>query len=188
MDETTKEIENEGFAIEEINSGSFLFRIVGVKSTVKRDDKRRFPNEATFGLKPNEKGLSLNWNKYCCEKKSLIVKGLTKSKFEPYKFIDISPNIVFKFPSEVLEQCGELKHTPIYNGNPSPEGDPNNISHFELFHTGDDDLKMRLHLAQYCNEKYEESFCQIEMKKVILELDELKLQGNDTPYHKNWVF
>jgi len=185
MDEAVKEID-QGFPIEDIDDTSLLYRTITIMATTKGSDKRRFPNEGAFALRPHETGLSLNWSKYCCENKSLIVKGLTKSLRDPFNFIDVSPNIVFNFPSNFLKSYGELKHTPIYLGNPSPVGLPNNISHSEL--TPYEELKMRMDLADYCNQNHASSFCKTNMSDLKLEIENLRQRLNDTPYHRDWIF
>lgn len=187
MDEKLEEI-GKLWPTENVNDDDNLLRLVHIAKTCKvalESGKRRIPNEASFALRPGEEGLSMNWSKYCCEKKSLHIKGITYSN-RGTEFIDISQNLVFKFPIYFLKDYGDVRHTPIWISNPSPVGEPNNKSHCELF--PHNDLKMRTNLSDYCRNEYHNSICEIEMKVIQEEINELRKRLNDTPYHKDWNF
>ncbi|WP_099369610.1 hypothetical protein [Sphingobacterium sp. 1.A.5] len=173
---------------ENIDDEDNLLRLVPIAKTCKialDSVKRRIPNEASFALRPGEEGLSMNWSKYCCEKKSLHIKGITYST-SGTGFIEISQNLIFKFPVYFLKDYGDVKHTPIGKSNPSPIGEPNNKSHSELF--PHNELKMRVNLSDYCRKEYHYSFCKVDMKLIQEEVNELRNRLNDTPYHKDWNF
>jgi len=189
MDETTEAIVNDiPWPLEEITIDCELYRHVHYSHRPKYQGKRRHPNESHFILKDGEDGLSFNWNKYAKEKRGLIVIGLKIGNNG--SFIPISDYSYFKFPVSFLYSIVgvyEIVHNPIFNGDPSEVGSPNNKSH-SLVVFDRDDLSVRVNLSDYCNEHYESAKCDTDLAEIASRLNELRDRLNNTPYHKLWVF
>ncbi|TWI94760.1 hypothetical protein JN11_04541 [Mucilaginibacter frigoritolerans] len=78
-------------------------------------------------------------------------------------------------------------HSPEFKGNPSNVGSPNNKSH-SLVYSDIDDLGVRVNLADYPRNNYEDSKCVIDQSAIDKDLEELRQRLNDTEYHKLWNF
>ncbi len=172
---------------EPITDNCIFFRHVPIMHTSKNDKKRRFPNESHFSLHPEDDGLSFNWSEYADQNKGLIVLGLTKGK--KGDFINIKNYLEFKIPVSVLKKTSEnvkLSHDPLFNGNPSDVGKPNNKSH-ALFTYDPDDVEIRVQLSHYCNST-DDSFCVVNHDELSESIARLQERANDTPYHKLWEF
>ena len=171
------------FQIEIIPNKDFVLRrVLPFERTGPK--KRRFPNESHFELRPNEKGLSVNWEKYLSLSQNYIIIGLTY-KMGTKKFQDHTAFKIFKFPVSFLRSIVEIQdviHSPIYNGNPAPVGNPNNIAHSEVLY--ENDVEIYVKLSSYCDENFNEACCNFEVNSVNEKIEELRLLLNDTPYHK----
>ncbi|OYD43934.1 hypothetical protein [Sphingobacterium cellulitidis] len=174
-----------------LDDTSYLFRLAPSKLVDRQDSlsgKRRIPNESVFELREGEEGLSMNWDKYICEKKSLILRGLTYKK-NSTDFIDPSSCLVFKLPTSMIKDYANIKYSPIFIGNPSPIGFPNNKSHCDVIPSNEGmALKLMMDLVDYCKNEHEKAFCDTNYKSLRPILEEYRAQGNNTPFHTDWEF
>ncbi len=173
----------EEFSLEE----TLLRRILAFNRETKRDHK--FPGPDHFALREDqgETSLSFNWEKYADAETCYIVLGLTKG--HDGSFIDPSGYVFFRYPIEeivFLPKFESLEHDPSWNGNPSPEGLPNDRSH-TLLYCGNFDNGTRALLSLYCQEKLD-SQVKVKFKMVREEIAQLRLRINQTPFHSDWNF
>lgn len=155
-------------------------------SAVTREKKLRFPNEAHF--KPDPDGLSVNWDKRIAIKQIYILLGLSYKNQETDIFKDHKQFQVFKYPVDVLRGIPgieSVEHDPIYFGNPSPMGKPNNPAHALVKYP--DDEEIRLVLSDYARENNAESYCPFDVNSLNAEIEELKSRLPDVPYNMDWT-
>lgn len=170
------------FEVEIIPDNAFVYRQIlphewiGLK-------KRRFPSESHFELRPDEEGLSVNWDKYITVENNYILIALTKNSKD--KFQNHTAYKIFRYPTELfrnIEGIEDLIHKPVFNGNPAPIGKPNNQSHSEAIYVNDPEILLKL--SDYCNVEHETSFCKFNVNSINDRVKELKAMLNDTPFHK----
>lgn len=188
MDERIKEIDNCPWNRDEIiPSEAILYRYVHFGQASK-EEGRRFPNDSHFILKPGHVGLSFNWDKYCDLPKNFILKGLT-FKENSDQYFNHADYLIFQIPAAVMMKIPNIdgiKFDPIFQGNPSQRGQPNNKSHAQLYFD-EDNLGVRTILSSFCKDS-SEALCKLKPKTVNDELEALRQMGNETPYHKDWDF
>ena len=184
MDEGLELTLNDPWAVEFIPNENFVYRQSIPRDWIREEGtKRRWPNEASFVLKENELGLSVNWDKYISIKDNFLIIGLTQNT--PGRFINPTAFKIFKFPVAFLRSIEEIKdviHNPSYHGNPSPIGQPNNRAH-SLVEYSDDDGFVRMNLSDYCNSNYIDCYCEFDVNSINEELEELRNRLNETPFH-----
>lgn len=145
-------------------------------------DSRRFPSDSHFI--PDTDGLSVNWDAYCTIDSVYHIIGLTfKHKKETFK----NPKDfgLFKIPVafvRAIENVIDVKHSPVYNGNPASVGNPNNYAHASLIYP--DDEEIRLKLSDFCKENHDGSYCEGDFSLLEPEIEDLRKRLNDTPYHR----
>jgi hypothetical protein len=157
-----------------------VFRQVHKTKLDKETD--RFPKESNFI--PDSDGLSVYWNAYCTITNIYEYIGISyRHKKTDYK--NPKDFFLFKFLVGFIRKIDgvlDVKHSPVYNGNPSPIGFPNNFAHASIIYS--DDVEIRLKLADYCNQNYDTSFCPVDFQYLEKEIIALRERLNDTPYHK----
>ncbi|GEM_PF-4405491 len=192
MDENIKKIGVSKLSeSEHSDKTSHLFRLAPSKLVDRQDSgsgKRRIPNESVFELREGEEGLSMNWDRYICENKSLILRGLTYKK-NSTDFIDPSSCLVFKLPISMITDYANVRYSPVFIDNPSPVGSPNNKSHCDIIPSSEGmALKLMMDLVDYCKNEHEKAFCNTKFKTIRPKLEEYRERGNNTPFHTNWEF
>lgn len=142
--------------IEIIPDIDFVLRQVPVTQTA--PSGRRVPNEAAFKLRPRENGLSVNWEKYLDVKGNYILLGLTfnnKNTFNEYTSFKIFRLEVGYIRS--ISGVTDVLHDPVFRGEPTLVGQPNNRAHSLII--CDDDEEIRMKLSDYCRENFDISDC-----------------------------
>jgi len=187
MDEGVKEINNNyPWNPEVINEEDFVYRQVPVQQRISNRGKK-YPSESHFILRESEDSLSFNWAKYIDVQKNFQLIGI--SYFRD-KFLDYTAFKIFRFPVNFLKSLSKFKrveYSPVFNGLPSPIGQPNIKSHTSLHCDAFDDA-IRAELSDFCLDNYEQSYCEFDVKLVRAEIEELRARGNDTPFHMLWDF
>lgn len=125
---------------ETIPDSSAVYRMVP-SHMVKKGS--RIPSESMFV--PDADGLSVDWDKYATPEECLIRVGLS-FRFNKQEFKDPSGFLVFKLqvgPVRKLEGVSGVKHTPVFHGEPSPVGAPNNRSHSSIMGS-DEEVRLKL--------------------------------------------
>lgn len=171
------------YPVEFIPDESYVFR-----QTVPRErtgnKNRRFPNESHFELREGETGLSVNWDKYMDVEKNYLLLSLTKSP-KSGNFLDHSMFKIFKYPVRLfrsISKINSVKHVPIFNGDPSEVGLPNNRAHSEVCY--ENDIEICVKLSDYCNTSFDDSCCDFDVNSINDKVVELRNMLNDTPFHK----
>lgn len=171
------------YSVESIPDESYVFR-----QTVPRErsgtKKRKFPNESHFELREGETGLSVNWNEYMDIEKNFLLLSITKSPISG-NFLDYSMFRIFKYPVSLFRNISKIDkviHAPIFYGNPSPVGIPNNQAHSEVCY--ENDIEICVKLSDYCDENYDEAYCDFDISSINDKVLELRGLLNDTPFHK----
>lgn len=171
------------YPIEIIPNESYVYR-----QTTPRErsgtKRRKFPNESHFELKPDELGLSVNWDKYIDVENNFLLISLTKSP-NSGKFLPYADFRIFKYPVELFRSIPKIQdviHDPVYNGDPSDEGKPNNRAHSEVRY--ENDIEIQVKLSDYCDKNYDNSYCDFDLTSIEDKVLELRNMLNDTPFHK----
>lgn len=163
-----------------IPDGDYLFRQVHL-NFLDRESKR-FPNASHFKLKEGEKDLSVHWKAHISIEEVFYIIGISYNV--KGKFKEINTFKVFQFPVSFLrelENIKEVTHSPVFNGNPAPIGMPNNYAHSSIYY--DDDEEVRKKLSNFCNEKYDDSFCTVDIQSLEKHVSGLREKLNKTKYH-----
>lgn len=185
MDEGSEVNQSNPWLVEIIPNENFVYRQSIPRDWIKEEGtKRRWPNEASFSLRKNETGLSVNWDKYISVKDNYVIIGLTQSTAG--KYLNHTSFRIFKFPVEFLrsiEEISDVIHDPLFNGNPSPVGQPNNRAH-SLIEYSDNDGFARMNLSDYSNNNYDQCFCEFNVNSINQELEELKGRLDNTAFHR----
>lgn len=143
---------------------------------------RRFPKESDFV--PHADGLSVNWSAYSSIESIYLLLGISyKHKKPEYK----NPREfgLFKLPIafiRAIENVIDVRHSPVYNGNPAPVGSPNNYAHASIIYP--DDEEIRLKLSDYCRENHEHAYCEGNFDLLEPEIEELRRRLDNTPFHR----
>jgi hypothetical protein len=151
-----------------------------------KEKRLRFPNEAHF--KPYSDGLSVNWDKKISLKQVFILLGLTHKPNQNVDFKDYKQFQVFKFPIKLLRGIPgieSVEHDPVFLGNPSPKGKPNNPAHTLVKYPDDEEIRMTL--SDYSRENSTETYCPFDVNSLNAEIEELRLRLPDVPYNKDWI-
>lgn len=171
------------YIAEFIPDESYVFR-----QTVPRDrtgtKKRKFPNESHFELREGESGLSVNWSEYMNVEKNYLLLSLTKNPKSGI-FLDYTMFKIFKYPVSLFRSISKIdsvKHVPIFNGNPSDVGMPNNQAHSEVCYKND--MEIFVKLSDYCNTCFDDSYCDFDVSSVNDKVFELREMLNNTSFHK----
>jgi hypothetical protein len=173
---------------EEINSTESLLRHIPPLATIK-EGSRRYPGPDHFSLREDigETYISFNWEKYadvnCCH----ILIGISYGTNGEFRKPD--GVIHFKYPVEFLKSVPKfekIEHIPIWIGNPSPIGMPNNKAHVGLFCTIFD-IGTRSILSEFCHQNHN-SKMKADFNIIREAIEGLKARGNETPYHRDWIF
>jgi len=160
--------------IEIIPDEDNVLRQVHVKE-FQNEPKRRFPNEAHFDPYPD--GLSVHWETYCNVENVHIIIGISISP-NSGKFLDTTQFKVLRFNTGFLRKIDGVEdviHDPVFNGDPSPKGKPNNKSH-SLVKYPDTNLKIRVELSDWVGNNYETIFCKPKFKEINKVIEELKIR------------
>lgn len=169
----------------EISSEDYIFRQASVSNTIKR--KRRVPSEACFILRPDEKDLSFNIERFIDAYKNYLLIGITHSAKGP---LQVDTFRVFKLPVSLvksLQAFKTIRYSPNFYGAPSPIGKPNNKSHVSL-QCSNYDVGFRTEMAEYCQNNSDKSCFEFDLKEIKKDVEQLRLRGNETPFHNNWEF
>lgn len=130
--------------VEEIPNGNWLYRQVPSMSKYFDEvDGKRFPNEANFHC--DETGLSLHWERYADVKWIYLFLSLCKNAKGNYR--DYRSFQIFRLPAGVIrstEGVESVVHSPLYWGNPAPDGTPNNRAHASAFYPDDVEIRLKL--------------------------------------------
>lgn len=171
------------YPVEFIPDESYVFR-----QTVPRDrtgsKKRKFPNESHFELREGEAGLSVNWDKYIDVEKNYLLLSLTKSS-KSGNLLDYSMFKIFKYPVSLFRSISKIdnvNHVPIFNGNPSAVGSPNNQAHSEVCY--ENDIEICVKLSDYCNACFDDSYCEFDVSSINDKVLELREMLDNSPFHK----
>ncbi len=172
------------YPVESIPDESYVFRQTVPRDRTGNNKKRRFPNESHFELREGEAGLSVNWCKYMDVEKNYLLLSLTKNP-NSGKFLDPSFFKIFKYPVSLfrsITKIDSVNHVPIFNGNPSDVGFPNNQAHSEVCYKND--IEIFVKLSDYCNTCFDDSYCDFDVNSINDKVLELRKMLNDSPFHK----
>ncbi|QXP56214.1 hypothetical protein H0I25_00020 [Cellulophaga sp. HaHa_2_95] len=161
------------YPIEIISDESFVYRQTTPRQR-SGTKKRKFPNESHFELRHGESGLSVNWDKYITIEENFILIAITKSSKGNY--LDHSIFRIFKYPVSLfrsIDLIEDVIHKPEFHGNPHPKGKPNNQSHSEVIY--ENDIEIFVKLCSYCDEEYENAYCDFDLNSINDKVSELKL-------------
>jgi len=145
--------------------------------------RRRFPSEHHFELRPDEKGLSVHWDKYITVRNIYLLLSLTHNL--KGNFLNHTAFKVFRYPVKFLRNIQKIEdviHTPNFYGNPSPIGKPNNRAHADVVY--ENDMEVFVKLRDYCDEEYEYAHCEFDVNSINDKVEELKNLLNDNEFHK----
>ncbi|MEX0686749.1 MAG: hypothetical protein WD267_04045 [Balneolales bacterium] len=186
MDGESREVRPCNWPIEEIPHSDFVYRQVPPPDRIGQKPGK-YPNAGHFSLKPDEKGLSVNWDKYVTLKSIFELISLRVNK--KGNFTDYMGFKIFKFPVSLLktfDKIADVEHDPDCRGNPAPHGTPNNRAHSLIMH--EDDEEIRLKLSEYCRDNHSESYCDFIITTTLEdEIEEIRINGNSSFYHQcNW--
>jgi hypothetical protein len=162
---------------EEIPDIDFVLRQVPVINT--GPSGRRVPNETAFKLRPGENGLSVNWEKYLDIKHNYILLGITFNKINT--FIDYTAFKIFRLEVGYIRSISgvtDVLHDPVFRGDPSPVGQPNNQAHSLII--CNDDEEVRIKLADYCRQNFDISDCKFNISSLRTEIEKLRQRLNET--------
>ncbi|MEX1120652.1 MAG: hypothetical protein WED82_00865 [Balneolales bacterium] len=168
--------------IEEIPHSDQVYRQVPPPDRIGKKS-RRYPNEGHFSLAAEEKGLSVNWDKYVTVKSVFELISLRLNK--KGNFTDYSGFKIYKFPVGLIktfDRIADVEHDPVCKGNPAPPGTPNNRAHSLVLH--DDDLEIRVKLSEYCRDNHSESHCDFPISTLENEINEMRENVTSTIYHQ----
>lgn len=88
---------------------------------------------------------------------------------------------MFRYSEDILHEVGgNIKPTPVNNGNPAPIGKPNNPAHCDVVISTKNQTAARVMLSDYSQDK-ECTPDKEEMTDLIMRFRE---KGNDTPFHR----
>ncbi len=160
------------------------------RQTVPRDrtgkKKRKFPNESHFQLRDGERGLSVNWTKHITLREIFLLISITYGRNNI--FLDHTIFKIFKYPVSLFRNIDQIKnviHSPLENGDPAPVGMPNNPSHSEVLY--ENDMEIFVKLSHYCDQNFENAYCNFDVNSINRKSGELRAKLNDTKYHrKDW--
>lgn len=150
-------------------------------------EEGRFPQPGHFTIKYDrgEKELSTNWSAYTDTLDSYCIIGLSANINGAYK--DVSKYKLFSIPVLFLRSIlgiEKVVHTPVFHGNPSEIGKPNNYSHASIFFQKENQVEVRKKLSTYCNQHYNTSFKSIDFDLLCPIIDQLKERKENTKYHR----
>ena len=169
-----------------ISNQDYIFRQALVSKTNGKREYRS-PKEACFDLRPGEDYLSFNIDRFITSRQNYLLLGITKNT--KGDFLEIDTFRVFKIPISFVKSLKEFKsveHSPNYYGAPSPIGKPNNKSHTSL--CSNYDVGFRTEMAEYCQKNITECYYNHDLLEIRGEIDQLRIRGNETPFHYNWEF
>ncbi len=173
--------------VQHIPDTDHVVRHCPVMHTDKREG-RRFPPPACFVLRPDEKGLSVNWMERMGIERHFILLGLQHNRRSQY--LNPAEFILFKLPVGALRSMDgvqEVVHVPVYNGDPAPMGSPNNPWHAEIIIADTENyLDVRDWLSQYCLGNLDTTAMRFPGGELEGVIDGLRERNNDTDYHRNW--
>lgn len=172
------------YKVEPIPDESYVFRQTVPRDRTGNNKKRKFPNESHFELREGEEGLSVNWSEYMDVEKNYLLLSLTKNP-NSGKFLDHSIFKIFKYPVSLFRSISKIdsvKHVPVFNGDPSDVGLPNNQAHSEVYYKND--IEIFVKLSDYCNVYFDDSYCNFDVSSINDKVAELREMLNDTPFHK----
>ena len=165
--------------VEKIPGEDIVYRQVHILAAPKKEG-RRIPNEANFS--PDGDGLSVHWNKYITIEGIYQILGLSYNAKNNY--INFTQFKVYGFPINFVRSVSGINdviHSPVINGNPAPVGHPNNRAHASVMYP--DDEEIRLKLADYVLNNYQQSYCDVDVSGLSSEIQQLRERLNNTPYH-----
>ena len=143
---------------------------------------KKVPKASHFSFRNDEKDLSVNCEAIFSADKICKLIGLTHKKNGEFK--NIHDFKLFRFPVGFLrnlEGVNKVLHTPIFNGDPSPVGSPNNFSHSSIYLENDEEI--RLKISDYCRKNLTESLCVIDYEHLSKEIIKLRELENKTEFH-----
>ena len=152
-------------------------------TNVIKEKPLRFPNEAHF--KPDPDGLSVNWDRKITIPQIFILIGLSFNRND--WFIDHKQFQLFRFPVSFLRSVSgieSVEHDPVFHGNPSPIGKPNNPAHALVKYPDDEEIRMTL--SDYARVNSSESYSPFAVNSLNAEIEELRSRLPDVPYNKDW--
>jgi hypothetical protein len=92
---------------------------------------------------------------------------------------------IFKYPVSLFRSISKIdnvNHVPIFNGNPSEVGLPNNQAHSEVCY--ENDIEICVKLSDYCNTCFDDSYCEFDVSSINAKVLELREMLNNTDFHK----
>lgn len=188
MDEGIEVVEDQcPWESEEIQDNQLLYRQIPVMLR-KGNRPRMYPGEGCFELRENEDSLSFNLKDKIEPSQNYILIGLSSNgkgglnDYTAYKIFQFSVSFLFSLP-----KFEAILHTPVYGGNPSPVGSPNNPAHVSLL-CGNFDEGTRVLMSDYCLDEFDNSEIEFKVATLRNEIEELRNRANDTEYHKEWDF
>ena len=156
-----------------IPNEDFVLRQVHILRT-KDINGKKIPTEAAFSLRSSDlEGLSVNWERYITIKENYILLGLTFNSNK--KFVDYTLFKIFKIQVQFirsLENIEDVVHSPVFHGSLPPIGRPNNYAHSLI--QGEIDEEVRMGLADYCMNNYEDSYCKYQVATLNTEINSLR--------------
>ena len=150
-----------------IPDGDYIFRNVHVMQSRKWHNTKT-PNTSDFALRPDERGLSVNWDKYCTTNDIFIMIGLRKTKSgkdyqnpSDYKLIKLNVGDVRKI-SLLITEIIDVLHRPELN----------NKAHSEICCEDEDEIRLKL-----CElvESYEDPIIKPDIPMLIVELEKRRV-------------
>lgn len=162
------------YSIEIIPDEDYVFRQIHKEQFKKKDS--RFPSERHFSLNEGEKGLSVNWERYCSVERNWILIGLSyRHNSTSYK--DPALFHVFRINVGVLrvvQGVEDVIHDPVYN-EPPLLGKPNNRSHSLIKYSNDEEYRLKLSdLADMVGNNYDKMICTPDWQFIENELGRLR--------------
>lgn len=172
--------ERNPFPIQDIQDNNSIYRQVPVIETEKREG-RRFPIESHFMPNPD---LSVYLAELIEVKDVFLTIGLSfKTNTTEYKKPDTF--LLYQIPVEFiqsLEGVSDIKHSPVYNGNPASVGHPNIPSHASVYYSPEDN-DVRVNLSDYCRTE-QDARVNFKISSINDELEELRQRLNNTRFHR----
>ncbi|MEZ5031438.1 MAG: hypothetical protein R2787_08550 [Saprospiraceae bacterium] len=153
-------------------------------------NKRRIPSPDCFALRSGEEGLSVNWHEKLDTVTHFLLIGIQYNRNSDF----LNPHMfrIYTLPMEWLRNLGgikEIKHAPVYNGDPSPVGHPNNPWHAEIYFTDmENNQDVRLWLSEYCQSNFDTSYQPYPGPDLDECIADLRARNDQTVYHRveNW--
>jgi hypothetical protein len=171
------------WAKEIIGNEDFVYRQCHFSEVIKKSGLR-FPNEAHF--KPDEDGLSVNWNRKIDLPQNYILIGISRKVNGQFK--NHTDFRIFQYPVRMLksiEGIEAVEHDPQFHGNPSPVGKPNNPAHSLVKY--EDEEHIRMNLSDYSRDNNNEALCVFNVNSLNVVIEDLRSRLNDTPFHRDWI-